>query len=397
MMTPASEIRNRVARVQARMAGAGIDAMLVLQTSDLFWLAGSIQQGALWVPASGEPLYMVRKDLGRAREESGLARIVPLRSPKDLAGCLAEAGLAQASRVGMELDVVPVSVFRRWEAVLGGATITDASPLLRAVRSVKSAWEVERMRASAVVSAGVFAHAAEVLRPGISEIEFAAALEHEARRLGHQGFVRMRAFNAELFYGHIFAGPDSAMPGPYDTPLGGRGPGPAVGQGAGPRRIGEREPVVVDLATAVDGYLADQTRTLCIGGLPDELVAAYADMVRIQDRMVEVARPGLAWGRVYDECLALARSLGHADRFMGPAGSQVSFIGHGVGVELDEPPFIARGFADSILEPGMTFAFEPKVVFPGVGAVGVEDTFLVTGDGVERLTLGPRDLVVVRS
>ncbi len=376
------------------MSTDGLDALLVIQIADLYWLAGSIQQGALWVPAEGEPLYMVRKNLARAREESALGRIVPLASPKDLPARLAEARLQVPSRVGMELDVVPVALFRRWEKVLGSATVADASPLLRAARAVKSAWEVDRMRAAAAVSARMFERAGEVLRAGMTEIELAATLEFEERRLGHQGVVRMRAFNAELFYGHVFSGPDSAAPSGFDAPLGGRGLSPAVGQGAGTRRIGEREPIVVDFVTAIDGYLMDQTRTFCIGGLSEDLTRAYDDMIRVQDRMIEVARPGVAWGTVYDECLATARSLGHAEHFMGAPGSQVSFIGHGVGIEVDEPPFLARGFTDATLEAGMTYAFEPKVVFPGIGAIGVEDTFLVTGQGVERLTLGPRDLVV---
>jgi Xaa-Pro dipeptidase len=99
------------------------------------------------------------------------------------------------------------------------------------------------------------------------------------------------------------------------------------------------------------------------------------------------------WGVVYDECLALATSLGYADNFMGGKGAQVSFIGHGLGIEMDEYPFIARGFNDMLLEEGMVFAFEPKAVFPGEGAVGIENTFFLSGSGVRQFTDSPEELV----
>ena len=98
-------------------------------------------------------------------------------------------------------------------------------------------------------------------------------------------------------------------------------------------------------------------------------------MLTVQVCMRQMALPGAVWGDIYDACLALAVEQGHVDNFMGYRGSQVSFIGHGVGVEIDEYPFLARGFTDMTLEVGMVFAFEPKLVFPGIGAVGIENTF----------------------
>jgi Xaa-Pro dipeptidase len=165
--------------------------------------------------------------------------------------------------------------------------------------------------------------------------------------------------------------------------------------GAGAHAIAPGEPVILDVAPGVDGYLVDQTRTLCIGGLPAPLARAYADMVAVQEHMVELARPGASCGRIYEACRALAERLGHAADFMGAAGSQVPFIGHGVGIELDELPLLARGFDASLLEEGMVFAFEPKAVYPGIGAVGVENTWVVVADGVRRLTLPSDELIVV--
>ena len=180
-----------------------------------------------------------------------------------------------------------------------------------------------------------------------------------------------------------------------DAPLGGVGVNPSIGQGASYKRIARGEPIIVDFAGAFDGYLVDQTRTLCIGGLPESLGKAYDDMVRIQARLKEIARPGVAWGEIYEECYDLACRLGYREHFMGSDGAQVSFIGHGIGVEVDEFPFIARGFKDQVLKEYMTFAFEPKAVFPGLGAVGIENTFWVAPDGLKHLTFSSEELVVL--
>ena len=111
--------------------------------------------------------------------------------------------------------------------------------------------------------------------------------------------------------------------------------------------------------------------------------------------MTELALPGASWGAIYDQCLALAVELGYADSFMGARGSQVSFIGHGLGIEIDEYPFIARGFTEMALEAGMAFAFEPKVVFPGEGAIGIENTFYLSNDGLKQLTYSNEELVII--
>jgi Xaa-Pro dipeptidase len=87
--------------------------------------------------------------------------------------------------------------------------------------------------------------------------------------------------------------------------------------------------------------------------------------------------------------------MGYADSFMGVKGSQVSFIGHGLGVEIDEYPFIARGFNQMPLEIGMAFAFEPKVVFPGEGAIGIENTYYLSNEGLKRLTNSSDELVIL--
>jgi Xaa-Pro dipeptidase len=367
----------------------------MLQNADLFYFTGAIQQGVLYVPREGEALYLVRKDYARARMESGLKDLVPFKSPRDIPGVLADFGMVMPQTVGMELDVVPVSVMNRFKGVLGDAVISDATPLIRTVRAVKSDYEINIMKDAALIVDKVCKRATEVIREGMTDLELAAELEFVARKAGHQGLVRMRGFNNELFYGHVFSGNDSAVPTYSDTPLGGVGLNPSFPQGASYKKVRRHEPLTVDFSGIFDGYIVDQTRMFSIGELPAKLTKAYDDMLAIQEHAKQTARPGVSWGGLYDECLEMANAMGYLDHFMGSKGAQVSFIGHGTGVELDEYPFIARGFNDYQLQEKMTFAFEPKTVFPGLGAVGVENTFWVAKDGLKHLTFSNQDLIVL--
>ena len=394
-LTPTEELRNRCGKLSAALAKAGLEAAFLIQSADLFYFTGSIQQGVLFVPAEGEPVYMVRKEFGRARMECGLREVVPFKSPRDLPGILAEFGYSVPKKAGMELDVVPVALFQRFQKALPDCSLADVSHLIRTVRAVKSDYEINIMKDAALQVDKVYRRAREIIREGMTDLELAAELECTARKEGHQGITRMRGFNSELFFGHIFSGPDSAAPAFLDAPLGGMGVNPSIGQGASFKKIRRHEPITVDFAGAFDGYLVDQTRTLCIGGLPDKLCQAYEDMVKIQGRLKEIARPGAVWGEIYRECHELACDLGYADHFMGSKGAQVSFIGHGIGVEIDEYPLIARGFQDQVLEKKMTFAFEPKAVFPGLGAVGIENTFWVEEDGLKHLTFSNEELAIL--
>jgi Xaa-Pro dipeptidase len=394
-ITPTSELEYRCRKLQQYMEGMGLDAVIIVQNADLFYFTGTIQSGNLYLPAKGEPLYMVRKDYMRARMESGLKEVVPFSSMKDIPTVIANYGYPQPQRIGLELDVLPVNFFERYRNLFPQGEFGDASPLIRKVRMIKSHYEIHILKDAADQVDKVYRRAREVIREGLTDLELAAELEFTARKEGHQGFMRMRAFNAELFYGHIYSGADSAVPAYADSPLGGVGLTPAFGQGVSYKKIGRNEPIIVDFASCFDGYMVDQTRLFAIGGLSARLTKGYEDMLRVQERMIELAESRATWGDIYDECLALAVALGYADSFMGNKGAQVSFIGHGIGIEVDEYPFLARGFKDMTLEPGMVFAFEPKLVFPGEGAVGIENTFYLSEEGLKQLTFSDQELVLL--
>jgi Xaa-Pro aminopeptidase len=394
-LTPKNELEYRYRKLQTEMAGAGLDAVIMVQNADLFYFTGTAQTGNLYVPASGEPVYLVRRDYLRARMESGLAQVIPFSSPSDLPGLLAEQGHGAPARIGLELDLLPVNLYQKYRTLYPNAQFLDASPLIRRVRMVKSHYEIHILQDAADQADKVYRRAAEVIREGMSELELAAELERVSRLEGHQGYLRMRAFNGELAGAQVLSGPDGAAPACTNTALGGMGLTPAFGHGASYNRIGRGEPIVVDVVSCFDGYLVDQTRMFAIGSLSDRMRRGYEDMLRIEALMMELAETRPTWGSIYDACLKLARDMGYAENFMGGGGAQVPFIGHGIGIEVDEYPFIAKGFHEEKLEPGMVFAFEPKLVFAGEGAVGIENTFYLSEQGLKRLTFSSQELVIL--
>jgi Xaa-Pro dipeptidase len=395
-LTPATELEYRCKKLQEYMAADSLDAVIIVQNADLFYFTGTVQSGNLYVPSSGQPLFMVRKEAGRARMESGLKEVVSFSSVRDIPAVLARYGYSEPKRIGLEMDVLPVNFFERYRSLYPNAEFTDVTPLVRKVRMIKSHYEIHLMKDAADQVDRVYRRAREIIRVGMTDLDVAAELEFTARKDGHQGLIRMRGFNSDICYGQIFSGTDSAVPAYSDTPLGGMGLNTSFGQGAGLKRIEAHEPVVIDFAGCVDGYLSDQTRVFSIGEPTDRLRRAYDDMLKIQEMMVQTAEVGMSWGALYDACLTCAVDMGYGDSFMGAKGSQVSFIGHGLGIEIDEYPFIARGFSQMTLETGMAFAFEPKVVFPGEGAVGIENTFYLSNEGLKRLTHSSDELVILR-
>ncbi len=396
LLTPPAEIAWRTARAQAAMAAEGLDALFIVQNADLYYFTGTIQDGLLAIPTAGDPVFLVRRVVERAREESPLRRIVPVESPREYAARLADHGIQPLRRVGLELDVVPAAQYLRQVRAFPDVEFVDASSLIRGVRAVKRPWEVAQMRRAAAIQDRMVRRLCEVAKPGMTELELALEMEAEGRRAGHQGLIRFRRFNAEVFVGHLLAGPSATVPAFLDAPTGGWGPGPALPNGAGARPVRTHEPILCDLNGCFNGYHSDQTRTLAIGGLPPEMVQAFAACCTILEAAQEWLSPGVPASEIYARCVDLADRLGFAETFMGQGATRVAYAGHGVGVEIDELPVLAQG-VPTPLEPGMVIAVEPKIVFPGRGMVGVEDQFVVgERDGeTTPINVTPRDLIVL--
>jgi Xaa-Pro dipeptidase len=387
-MVPREEIERRIGGFQAALREEGLDGALIVQEVDLFYLSGTAQSAHLVVPADGEPALHVRKVLERARRETPLERVEPLRSLRDLPGALAAAGVA-GGRLGLELDVLPTALYLGYARRLDGFELVDCSATLRRLRAVKSPWEIANVRAAAEMLAQVPDWVARHARPGMPERELSAELERELRLAGHQGVVRFRGFNQELFYGSVLAGPSAAVPGATETPIVGPGPNVSVSKGASARPIERGEPIVVDLCGSHEGYLADQTRTFSLGPLGPRFHEAYEAAREILHGVAEEARPGVTGAELYERAVELAAGR---DGFMGAGEERVSFVGHGFGLEIDELPLLARGWSEPLAE-GMVFALEPKFVFPGEGAVGIENSYVVGPAGADAVTTATEDLL----
>jgi Xaa-Pro aminopeptidase len=294
----------------------------------------------------------------------------------------------------LTLDVVPVAAQQFWTRALPGVEWTDVSMLVRELRSVKSPWELERMRDTARLLSAVFGQVPSFLRPGMREVDLAAEIEVRMRRAGNEGSPRVRGFNQEFFMGLAIAGGAATAPSYFDGPVTGRGLSASSPLGASIELIGRDAPVLLDYTAILGGYLTDMTRMAVCGRLAPALGRAFEVARAIQDEVAAGLVPGAVPSRLFALARERADAAGLGDRFMGPPGAQARFVGHGLGLELDEVPVLAPGF-DAPLRLGMTIAIEPKFVFPGLGAVGIENTWAVAEGGGERLTLLPDDLMVV--
>ena len=150
----------------------------------------------------------------------------------------------------------------------------------------------------------------------------------------------------------------------------------------------------MDYAFAYNGYISDHTRIFSLGRLPDELTKAHETMLALQENVKQMARPGVPAGDIYAFSVQYATEAGYGDNFMGHGDQRIRFVGHGVGLELDEYPVLAKG-QKMPLQAGMTIALEPKLIFPGKGVVGIENTHVVTDKGLQQLGQYPDTITVL--
>ncbi|MFC1871044.1 M24 family metallopeptidase [Chloroflexota bacterium] len=393
-LTPRGEIQSRTTLFQASLRDNGLEWAIITQNADLFYLSGTIQNCYLFVPAEGEPLLAVRGNLDRALQETGLNKVAPLKNIKHSATVLSDFNYTLRGRVGLEMDVLPVKYYFDLCREFPEADFYDVTEIIRKVRMIKSDYEISQIRKGCDILNQVMREAQQSIRPGMTELEVDSFLGALARRLGHQGRLRMRGYNQEMFYAHVLSGETAAIPSFLAAPLGGMGTTPAIAQGASYNTIVENQPIIIDFGVGINGYVTDMTRTFVIGNLPPELQQAYEFTVMVKNFMEEWVIPGRSCSSLYKEVLNLVHQKGYQDSFMGWKEKQVAFVGHGIGLEIDEYPLIAPSFHHEF-QRNMVFAFEPKLVFPGKGAVGVEDDYVVTETGVERITTYSDQLLTV--
>lgn len=375
------EAKERIARLQGELRSAGLDGALIIHPIDIYYFTGARQNSVLWAPASGAPLLMVRKSFTRAKEEAAIADIRPFPSSKEFPALFDES----VKKVGLTFDVLPVQQYNYYAKLMAGREFVDISGINRQLRSVKSAWELERMRESGARLCEVFAQAPAFLTAGMREVDLAAEFERRLRKAGNEGYVRMRAFNQELFQGLAVSAATAGEPGFFDGAVTGRGLSAASPHGASAAVIAADAPVLIDYTGVFNGYIVDMTRMFVVGRLAPELERAFQVALDIQQYLVQNLKPGAICEELFLASARMAEDAGLGRNFMGAPGENARFVGHGVGLELDEFPVLAQGFKAPLVA-GQTIAIEPKFVFPGQGAVGIENTFAVSAHGGEKIT-----------
>jgi Xaa-Pro dipeptidase len=388
-----AEFSERVNRFQRMLRDHEIDGAFIVQKSDLFYLIQTDQNGLLWVPAEGKPLFLVRKSYERALQDALIDRILPLRSLSRLPELIKNNDDRKPDRIGLEMDVLPAKMYLSYKEIFPDADMVDISPPIRSVRMIKSSREISLIRKAAAVGDELFLKVPGFLKESETEVDLALRAESFYRGKGHPGLAPIRAFNVRNVYGHIMAGPSAAVPSDSPGPTGGTGAGPFLSNGASFGKIRPHDPILLDYASNVEGYVSDQSRIYALGDLPEKFRHAHRVMIDVQQAVAQIGKPGARPGDLYALALDIAEKAGLSQGFMGyPA--PVPFVGHGLGLELDEWPVIGKN-SDHILKSGMVIALEPKFVFPGEGVVGVENTFVVTDAGMEKLNSFPDDIIIV--
>jgi len=384
-LVPSSELQHRMARFREEMDRTESDWELVVLFSkiNLFYFTGTMQDGMLLIPRKGDAVFWVRRSYDRALEESLFSPILAMGSFRDAA-----AGSGPTPKiVHMETEIVPLALLSRFRKYFPVRDVKSADRQIAAVRAVKSPFELERMEASGRIHERVLEERAPaLLQEGISESTFASQLYPVMVEEGHHGVVRFGMFDTELLLGQIGFGENSLYPTYFNGPGGSRGLCPAVPLlGDSKRTLKTGDLVFVDIGCGFDGYHTDKTMTYVFReSLPEEAILVHEQCVDIQNRMAKMLRPGAIPSEIYASVIDSLDSA-FLENFMGYGGRPVKFLGHSIGLFIDELPVIAKGFDEPITE-NMVFALEPKKGIKGVGMVGIENTFVVTPSGGRCLT-----------
>ncbi|WP_297271910.1 Xaa-Pro peptidase family protein [uncultured Bacteroides sp.] len=381
------ELKQRRDKIRVLMAQQGIDAALFTCNVNLIYTYGQVVSGFLYLPLNDSARLFIKRPNNIEGEH-----VRPIRKPEQLPDLLTELGLPLPQRLMLEGDELSFNEYRRLAACFPSAEVLPCgSALVRQARSVKTELEIELFRRSGLAHAKAYAQIPTVYRPGMTDRELSIEIERLMRLEGNLGIFRVFGQSMEIFMGSLLAGDNAAAPSPYDFALGGEGMDPALPGGANNTPLQEGQSLMVDLGGNFFGYMGDMSRVFSIGRLPQQAYDAHQLCLDIQDAIADMARPGVVCEDLYNKAIDMVTRAGMADYFMG-VGQKAKFIGHGIGLEINEAPVIAPRMKQE-LEPGMVFALEPKIVLPGVGPVGIENSWAVGAEGLEKLTICEESII----
>jgi Xaa-Pro aminopeptidase len=376
----------RQKRVQKEVCDAGADGILLTTDVNIYYMTGLVFNGYYYLPADDDPLMFVKRPGGLAGE-----RLFSVRKPEQIPDLFAANDWPLPENVLLETDEVSYNECMRLQNVFHFKKIDNATALMRRIRMIKTPREIEQLRQSADRHASTYARIPECYRPGMTDLRFQAEIEYRMRLYGSIGVFRAFGPNMSIFMGSVLAGENAEMPSPRDYALGGGGQTAFCPIGANGTLLRDGMAIMVDMAGNYTDYLTDMTRVYSIGTLPELAYRAHCVSQEIQDAVEVAAKPGVACADLYKLSYAIVEKTGLTDYFMGTR-QQAKFVGHGIGLEINEPPVLTPR-SDEMLEPNMTFALEPKFVIPQAGAVGIENSFLVTDTGIDKLTVFKEDII----
>ncbi len=337
----------------------------------------------LIIPKNGEATFWVRRSYERALEESLFPDIRPMNSFRDASRGV--SGLPDT--VYLETEIVPLALYQRFQKYFPFKNFKFVGPQICAVRAIKSEYELSLTRKAGRIHQHVLEDLVpEMLREGMSETDLATELFSVMVEEGHDGLCRFGMFDTEMFLGNVCFGESSIYPSYFNGPGGNYGMSPAVPLiGSRDRKLRKGDLVFIDIGCGVEGYNTDKTTTYMFGSsLPQYAIDAHNKCVDIQNEAASMLKPGVIPSEIYTTIMNKLDSE-FLQNFMGFGNRKVKFLGHGVGLLIDELPVIAEGF-DEPLEEGMVFALEPKKGIENIGMVGIENTFIVTAKGGECIT-----------
>jgi Xaa-Pro aminopeptidase len=393
MKVPITELTGRLKRFLARMdkTQPGWELAIITGKIPLYYFTGTMQDGLLLIPHDGDAVFWVRQSYERAVDESFFPDLRRMRSYRDVTD-----GVGNIPReVYLETDLTTVTQLKRMQKHMPFTDVKAVDSEVSAVRAVKSPYELALMERAGQIHRFVLEDCVPgMLAEGIDEVTFGCDLYSVMVKEGHQGIIRFGRFN-EMLLGQIGFGTSSISPMCVDTPGGVSGMHPSVPQmGCRERKLKKGDLVVIDIGCGYNGYQTDKTLSYMFGRpVPDAAIQEHFRCVEIQDTMASMLTPGAIPQEIY-RTIMTGLEPSFLTNFMGFGDHRVKFLGHGIGLWIDEIPVIAEGFNEP-LEEGMVFALEPKKGIPDVGLVGIENTFVVTPKGGRPLTGKSRGLVEV--
>ncbi len=385
-LTPADEIRRRIEKIQLAMADASMPAMLVTSNANIYYTTGRVINGYVYIPADGAPLYFVRRPTGIEAPD-----VIYIHKPEQIVDLLAGHGYGIPEAMGFELSLLDVMTFERLTKAFPGVKPLNASAVLRAARSVKTDFELDMLRRSGVKHERVYRRIPHLYEDGMSDIELQIEIERVSRLEGCLGQFRIAGESMELFMSNILTGDNADAPTPYDFAMGGAGLDPSLPVGANGTVIKPGMTVMVDSNGNFTGYMTDMTRVFSLGEIDDLARRTHQCSIDICRAVEKAGVPGTPASQLYELAISIVNDRGLERYFMGHA-QKAGFIGHGVGIEINELPVIAPRSRD-VLARHNVIALEPKFVVPHVGATGIENTYIVTDRGLECITNAPEDII----